>query len=340
MFRHKTNFFPLVLFLSCLVVPSILFAKSYEGKVVNVISADTLIINIGGKEYKTTLDYIDAPEQGQNFYDEAKQFVEKLALDQKVKVCTSADLALNPQVITAEVYVPKKTDPLNRELVRAGLAWCKIENGEKSPYDITYSLAKKRKLGLWADANPQPPWEYRKIKTEQLRTAEENKRKAEEERQKNAELVRFVMTGKTPEVPKTQNNSNNDNQGKNGASTGKGDKISDVDLFAIHAWRTRSVDANQDSFIEVSFDYKSKEAGRHIFWRNDTVDCNCMVYNVNDVSTSIATEQKTLTSENDKMFIKIPTGKYSNPTGEKVFVKCSIQKNQLFLEAQDDCNIR
>ena|GEM_PF-1356783 len=159
MFRHKTNFLPLALFLSYLVIPSILFAESYEGKVVNVISADILIINIGGKEYKTNLDYIATPLQGQIFYDEAKQFVEKLALNNKVTVHAKENLAFRPQALTAEVYVPQKTEPLNRELVRAGLAWCKTEKW--NPYEPTLNIAKKRQLGIWSETNPVAPWEFK-----------------------------------------------------------------------------------------------------------------------------------------------------------------------------------
>ena len=182
MFRHKINFLRLALFLTCLVYPSILFAENYEGKVVNVLSGDTIIISIGGKEYKTTLANIATPLQGQNFYDEAKQFVVNSALNQKVSFSTKAEMAFNPETISAEVFVPKKRDSLNRELVRAGLAWGENKKSEINPYVAAIKLAKNRRLGIWSETNPQPPWEFAAAKKEQALIAAE--KKAKEEREK------------------------------------------------------------------------------------------------------------------------------------------------------------
>ena len=59
---------------------------------------------------------------------------------------------------------------MNLEQIRAGLAWhYKKYQDEQTPADRElYSEAeieaREAKRGLWYDAEPVPPWEYRKIK--------------------------------------------------------------------------------------------------------------------------------------------------------------------------------
>ena len=61
-------------------------------------------------------------------------------------------------------------EDMNLEQVRAGLAWhYKKYQKEQSPEDREFYSeseieARKDKRGLWYDANPVPPWEYRELK--------------------------------------------------------------------------------------------------------------------------------------------------------------------------------
>ena len=66
-----------------------------------------------------------------------------------------------PQRLIAEVLL-LNGDTLNRELVKAGLAW----HYKKYSADSTYSLLENRALmakkGLWAEKEPVAPWLWRK----------------------------------------------------------------------------------------------------------------------------------------------------------------------------------
>jgi micrococcal nuclease len=62
---------------------------------------------------------------------------------------------------TAWVWVDGKA--LNKELVRAGLAWhswpVAPDNMELMRLEID---ARSEKIGIWSMKNPTPPWEYRR----------------------------------------------------------------------------------------------------------------------------------------------------------------------------------
>jgi len=53
---------------------------------------------------------------------------------------------------------------INREMVAEGMAWAYRQFLER-PYASEYLAAENRartsRAGLWRDANPRPPWEFR-----------------------------------------------------------------------------------------------------------------------------------------------------------------------------------
>ena len=62
------------------------------------------------------------------------------------------------------VYLDSRN--INVEMVKEGYAWAYKEY-LKSPYASEFLDAEKeardKRLGLWKQANPQPPWEFRKL---------------------------------------------------------------------------------------------------------------------------------------------------------------------------------
>jgi endonuclease YncB( thermonuclease family) len=76
----------------------------------------------------------------------------------------SLDRALSLPNPVGEVLVSDGRS-LNQELVRAGLAWW---SRQYAPHDTTLAQleaeARAAKRGLWADAAPLPPWEWRKAR--------------------------------------------------------------------------------------------------------------------------------------------------------------------------------
>jgi endonuclease YncB( thermonuclease family) len=55
---------------------------------------------------------------------------------------------------------------VNRELVAQGFAWVYRRYSNDAELQELESGAKQKGLGLWADPNPIPPWEWRRGRRE------------------------------------------------------------------------------------------------------------------------------------------------------------------------------
>ena len=60
--------------------------EDFRGRVVTVVDGDTIGVLRDGREIRIRLDGIDAPESGQDFWQQAKQFMSDAAFDRIVAV--------------------------------------------------------------------------------------------------------------------------------------------------------------------------------------------------------------------------------------------------------------
>ena len=144
---------------SLLSLPCLTWA--WSGMVVGVAGGDTIKVMRAHKQVKILLYGIDTPEHGQPFSKEAKQFTSDMVFGKVVEVHrmdtdrygrTVALVALDKQL-------------LNEELVKTGLAWVYDYDCSEMICETWKSFqlrARLDKLGLWADSNPLPPWEFRR----------------------------------------------------------------------------------------------------------------------------------------------------------------------------------
>ncbi|WP_461395495.1 thermonuclease family protein [Deferrisoma sp.] len=131
-----------------------------SGRVVAVADGDTLTVLVGTEQVRVRLAGIDCPERRQPFGRKAKEFASRLAFGQVVRV-RGEDRDRYGRVV-GEVILPDGRS-LNRELVSAGLAWW-YRRYAPDDADLARREAEARaaRRGLWADAAPVPPWEYRR----------------------------------------------------------------------------------------------------------------------------------------------------------------------------------
>lgn len=149
--------FPLLLLLLSLACPAL--AQTIPCRVVGVHDGDTItVLTPTKRQAKVRLHGIDAPELAQPFGSRARQFTAALVFGKSVSVIISTTDRYGRAV--GDVTVGGRS--VNQEIVGAGLAWW---YREYAPHDATLAArerqARAARRGLWADARPVPPWEWR-----------------------------------------------------------------------------------------------------------------------------------------------------------------------------------
>ncbi len=148
----------LPLFFSLALLTSQTLAADFSGRVVGVSDGDTITVMHNGKGERIRLHGIDCPEKRQAFGKRAKQFTSNLVF---AKTVTVQALDLDRYGRTVGVVLLPDGRSLNHELVRAGLAWMyRRYTNDQSLSDLE-EKARVARRGLWVDANPIPPWEWR-----------------------------------------------------------------------------------------------------------------------------------------------------------------------------------
>ena len=133
--------------------------KSFEALVVNVIHGDLIAVQLASRTIGIRLAEIDAPEVRQPFSRQSRDFVEEIALKKRVQIVVKTFDLYNR--VVGEVFL-KDGKSLNREIIKWGLAWHYKVNPmpDKTLSTLEYQ-AWSKKLGLWLDKNPVPPWKFR-----------------------------------------------------------------------------------------------------------------------------------------------------------------------------------
>lgn len=135
-------------------------AEEFTGRVVTVHDADTISVKPEGEdEYarKVQLNEIDCPEFGQPYGREATNFVRELLSGKDVTV-KSSDTDRYGRYLGTVIYQDKD---VSVELLKAGLAWWYKRYSKNEKLGELEAAARRAKKGLWADANPVPPWQWR-----------------------------------------------------------------------------------------------------------------------------------------------------------------------------------
>lgn len=143
------------------------YADLITGQVVGVADGDTItVLDSTNTQHKIRLAGIDAPEKKQAFGNVSKRTLSDLVFGKQVEVeWTKHD---RYQRIVGKVMIDG-TDA-NLEQIKRGMAWFyKRYKNELSPqdrqnYSDSEEIARKNKVGLWADSYSMPPWDFRQMK--------------------------------------------------------------------------------------------------------------------------------------------------------------------------------
>jgi endonuclease YncB( thermonuclease family) len=145
--------------------PSI--AATLQGRVVAVTDGDTVkVLDASHTEWKIRLMGIDAPEKKQAFGNKSKSNLSDLVYGKTVTVEYSKK---DKYGRTVGKIIVNGVDA-NLEQIRAGMAWHYKKYEKEQPVEDrdTYARSEDRaragQRGLWVDAEPVPPWDWRKAK--------------------------------------------------------------------------------------------------------------------------------------------------------------------------------
>ena len=160
----RTLFASLLLFCLTSLAPS--HAALLTGRIVGVADGDTVkILDETRTSHTIRLLGIDAPEKAQPFGARSKQSLSGLAFGQTI------DVEWHKRDRYGRIVgklLDRHGKDINLAQIERGMAWHYADyQREQSPADhMAYaraeSEARQKRLGLWADRDPEAPWEYRR----------------------------------------------------------------------------------------------------------------------------------------------------------------------------------
>ncbi len=164
--------------LAALLSAGTLWADTLTGRVVGVSDGDTIkVLDSQLHQYTIRIAGIDAPEKKQPFGQRSKQNLSNLVFGKTVdviwkkrdryqrivgKVMVSSTNCLTPTC-------PRTVDA-GHDQISAGLAWWYRQYAKSQMRDdaLHYESAEReavaRRVGLWSDPYPTPPWNWRRKK--------------------------------------------------------------------------------------------------------------------------------------------------------------------------------
>lgn len=134
-------------------------AATLAGKVVRVIDGDTVDVQLTSGLIRVRLQGIDAPDKDQAGGAAASTWLASQLQSRQVEL----EPVSQDQYDRMVAVVRRRGVDINRELVRRGLAWAYrhyLRREDRALCSVE-ERARRSHVGLWANANPHAPWEYR-----------------------------------------------------------------------------------------------------------------------------------------------------------------------------------
>lgn len=133
-------------------------AQEITGRVVSVVDGDTLTLLHGREPVTIRLTEIDGPERGQPFGRRSTQSLRALCAGQTARVVLAGKDQYNRSL--GRVWCAGVD--ANAEQVRRGMAWVYDQYVTDHGLYAVQQTARIRRVGLWADPAPVPPWLWRR----------------------------------------------------------------------------------------------------------------------------------------------------------------------------------
>ena len=137
------------------------------GRVVGVSDGDTItVLDSSRTQYKVRLAGIDAPEKKQPFGQKSKEALSDCVYDKTATIV--GDKQDRYGRLIGKVMV--NSIDCNLRQINLGLAWHykkymkEQPEGDRATYSRAEDEAQIKRVGLWIEPSPMPPWDFRKQK--------------------------------------------------------------------------------------------------------------------------------------------------------------------------------
>ncbi len=142
---------------------------SQQWQVVRVSDGDTIAVRQGQREMKIRFCGIDANESKQEGGQEAKAYLKKLLDQTEGRVMITPIETDRYKRTVAEVFITLKDGSeqfIQEEMLKAGMARAYPQYISSCPNKDAIlkaeQIGKQNRVGIWANPNSIPPWEWRK----------------------------------------------------------------------------------------------------------------------------------------------------------------------------------
>jgi micrococcal nuclease len=145
--------------ITALLFPLTLALPAHSAEVIRIADGDTLTVLEGRRQVKIRLANIDAPERRQSYGNRSRQSLAALCFR---KEATYEVQDIDRYGRTVAVVTCNGVNA-NRHQVQTGMAHVYTRYNKDRDLPALQEQAKASKRGLWADPEPVPPWEFRRI---------------------------------------------------------------------------------------------------------------------------------------------------------------------------------
>lgn len=137
-------------------------AHAQSFRVIGVLDGDTLdVLTTSGPHpapMRVRIAEIDAPEKQQDFGQRSKEALSALCFGQQAVVAiTDKD-----RYERAIAHVSCQGKDVGQHMVGIGLAWVYARYAKDPALTSLQLMARTQRIGLWSQADPVPPWLWRK----------------------------------------------------------------------------------------------------------------------------------------------------------------------------------
>ncbi len=136
-----------------------ILAAAFFASVIGISDGDTLTVLHERQPIKIRIAEIDAPEKKQPFGTRSKQALSDLCFGKQAEVTPQKKDRYGRTI----ARVKCDGNDVSAHQVQAGMAWVYDRYATDRSLYLLQDMARAGGRGLWVDAQPVPPWEWRKL---------------------------------------------------------------------------------------------------------------------------------------------------------------------------------